>query len=186
MQPMQRRHTLSILVRGALTGSVLATALSGGVASADHGAPHGRANGRSDEERGQPGQQGQQGQQGAHANEGGGASLWHRKAFPGIVSSIKTSTPKGFDLLVKVGGEEHTIAVTVDEDTAYRGKDHGEIEDAAKPADAFFALLVDLHDNSGTEVRANVRGELSEDNGKLKLLAERVSLREVAEGEDEA
>lgn len=143
------------------------------------------------------GNQGNQGNQGNHVNQdqapeheadapdNGSGSLWHRHAFSGIVANVRANgNGKGFDLLLSLGGEEHTIAVSMDNDTTYRGGGHEEIEDANTPADEFFSMLMDLHDNGDTEVRANVRGELSDDNGMLKLLATQVSLHESQDGGD--
>ena len=201
------RSTFALaLARAGLVSAVLAAGLVGtlGTALADQTPPQNPPG-----LIGQPGHDGNQGNQGNNGNQanqgnkgqaphqeeedaqgggnGGAGSLWHRRAFSGIVTNVKANgSGRGFDLLLRMGGEEHTIAVSVDGDTAYRGGGHGDVEDADMPADAFFALLMDLHDNSGTDVRANVRGALSEDNGKLKLLAAQVSLHEVEDGEDNA
>ena len=181
-------HSTHSVARSGIAAALLAAGLAGAV-YADEGpqnaqkpqdppglqAEHGRGQGQG---------QGQEAGAQEHDDDGGG-SLWHRRAFSGMVSNIKVNgNTKSFDLTLRLGGEEHTIVVTVGPDTAYRGGGHGEIEDAQNEMNAFFAMLQDLYDNSGTDVRANVRGELSEENNTLMLLAEQVSLHEVEEEEE--
>ena len=184
---MAIRHITGSLARSGLAAALLAAGLTGAV-YADEGpqnsqkppdppglqAEHGRGQGQGQE----------QGAGAQEHNEDSDGSIWHRRAFSGMVSNINANgNPKSFDLTLKLGGEEHTIVVKVGPDTAYRGAGHGDVEDSQNAVNAFFAMLQDLYDDSGTDVRANVRGELSEHNNKLTLLAEQVSLHEI---EDEA
>lgn len=185
---MQHPRTPISRVRATLLAGALASTLVTGTAFADHGQPHGRGNlpavAQSHIDQHQSTPQGQQGHEDERGNRGE-ASLMHRKGFPGLVTKVNANgNQKNFEMLLALGGEEHTILVEVNEDTRYRGKDHQDIEDAANEVTAFFTMLQSLMADADTEVRANVRGELEEQNNKLKLVAKQVSLHEIPEDED--
>lgn len=109
---------------------------------------------------------------------GDAASLVHRQAFSGVVT--KTAGNNSFEMVLEVAGGSQTVTVVVNGETEFRGQNHADLDDAK----GFFAMLKNLVDNNGTDVRATVRGELTEVNNKTQIVAIQVSLHEVPTAEE--